>query len=68
MLQREHSAIPTTFIKLPVVIKIIVLSIFTWPFNTDFTVSRIISYEMIENSIHFRKISQKVKYIAENRL
>ena len=38
MLQWEHSAIPLTFIKLPFVIKIFVLSIFEWPFNTGFTV------------------------------
>ena len=33
---REHSAILLTFIKLPVVIKIFVLSIFEWPFYTGF--------------------------------
>ena len=38
MLQREHSAILSTFIKLPFVIKIFVLSIFEWPFHTGFTV------------------------------
>ena len=38
MLQREHSAIHSTFIKLPVVIKIFVLFIFEWPFYTGFTV------------------------------
>ena len=38
MLQREHSAILSTFIKLPVVIKIFVLSIFEWPLYTGFTV------------------------------
>ena len=32
MLQGEHSAILSTFIKLPFVIKIFVLSIFEWPF------------------------------------
>ena len=31
----EHSAILSTFIKLPFVIKIFVLSIFEWPFYTD---------------------------------
>ena len=36
--QGEHSAIFLTFIKLPFVIKIFVLSIFEWPFYTDFTV------------------------------
>ena len=38
MLQGKHSAILLTFIKLPSVIKIIVLSIFEWPFYTGFTV------------------------------
>ena len=38
MLQKEHSAILLTFIKLPFVIKIFVLSIFEWPFYTGFTV------------------------------
>ena len=37
MLQREHSAILSTFIKLPFVIKIFVLSIFEWLFDTGFT-------------------------------
>ena len=38
MLQGKHSAILSTFIKLPFVIKIFVSSIFEWPFNTCFTV------------------------------
>ena len=38
MLQGEHSAILSTFIKLPFVIKIFVLSIFELPFYTGFTV------------------------------
>ena len=38
MLQGEHSAILWTFIKLPIVIKICVLSIFEWLFYTGFTV------------------------------
>ena len=37
MLQGEYSAILSTSIKLPFVIKIIVLSIFGWPFYTGFT-------------------------------
>ena len=41
MPQREHSAIHSTFIKLPVVIKIFVLSIFELPFYTGFTVPQI---------------------------
>ena len=38
MLPLEHSAILSTFIKLLVVIKTFVLSIFEWPFYTGFTV------------------------------
>ena len=38
MLQGEHSAILSTFIKLPFVIRTFVLSIFEWPFYTGFIV------------------------------
>ena len=38
MLQVEHSAIPSTVIKLPFVIKTFVLSILEWPFYIVFTV------------------------------
>ena len=38
MLQREHSAILSTFIKLLFVIKSFVLSIFGWPLKTGFTI------------------------------
>ena len=38
MLQGEHSVILLTFIKLPFVIKIFVLSVFEWPLKTGFTV------------------------------
>ena len=34
----EHSALLSTFIKLPIVIKIFVLSFFEWPFYTGFAV------------------------------
>ena len=40
MLPLEHSAILSTFIKLPFVIKIFVLSIFEWPLKTGITVTR----------------------------
>ena len=46
MLQWEHSAILTTFIKLPFVIKIFVSSIFEWPFKTG------ISVYLIEGNIY----------------
>ena len=39
----EHSAICLTFIELPFVIKILVLSIFEWPFYAGFTVFLFIS-------------------------
>ena len=39
MLIRERSAILSAFIKLQLVIKPFFLSIFEWPFYTDFTVS-----------------------------
>ena len=38
MLQGEHSALLSTCIKLPFVIKIFVLSIFEWPLKTGLTV------------------------------
>ena len=38
LLQNEHSAIILTCIKLPIVIKIFVFSIFEWPLKTGFTV------------------------------
>ena len=38
MLEWGHSAILSTFIKLPFVIKIFVLSIFEWPFYTGLTI------------------------------
>ena len=39
----EHSAILLTFIKLAFVIKIVVLSIFEWPFYAGFTVFLILN-------------------------
>ena len=39
MLQGEHSAILSTFIKPPFAIKTCVLSIFEWPLKTGFTVA-----------------------------
>ena len=38
MLQGEHSAILSTFIKLPFVIKMFVLSIFEWLLKIGFTI------------------------------
>ena len=47
MLQGEHSAILWTFIKLPFVVKIFVLSTFEWPLKTGFTVYFFVFYETI---------------------
>ena len=44
LLEGEHSAKLSTFIKLPFVIKTFILSIFEWPFYTDFTVLLRTSY------------------------
>ena len=41
MLQGEHSAILSTFIKLSFVINIFVLPIFEWPFYIGFTVYKL---------------------------
>ena len=38
MLQWEHPAILSTFVKLPSVINLFILSIFEWPLKTGFTV------------------------------
>ena len=53
MLQGEHSAILSTFIKVTFVIKILVLSTFEWPFYTGFTVciKNIILASMAHNQI-----------------
>ena len=51
MLQEEHSAILMTFIKLPFVINIFILSIFEWPFKKGFTVSEL--WQEISNNVAF---------------
>ena len=51
MLQGDHSAILLTFIKLPYVIKIFVLSICKWPLKTGFTVSVPRNHFIIANSV-----------------
>ena len=55
MLQREHSAILSTFIKLPIVIKVF-FSIFVWPFYTGSTVSYYLTWR------HETGLSPPVKY------
>ena len=59
MLQGEHSAILSTFIKLPLVILMIyVLSIFEWPFYTGFTVTCLMSVFVCEVIIYVKIVSQ----------
>ena len=53
MRQWEHSAILLTFIELPFVIKIFILSIFEWLFYTGFTVH--FFNNVINRSIDFLK-------------
>ena len=50
MLQVEYSAIISTFIKLPIVIKIFVLSIFEWPFYIGFTVYQFLDMTEINSA------------------
>ena len=47
MLPLEHSAILSTFNKLPFVIKIFILSLFEWPLYTGFIVLIVSLYTMI---------------------
>ena len=62
----EHSAFLSTFIKLPIVIKIFVLSIFEWPLYTGFTVSHLRNaYMKLEiNPVTKTKSVQKCKRMA----
>ena len=47
---RERSAMLSTCIKLPFVIKIFVLSIFEWPFYTGFTVRTTITCKNVTHN------------------
>ena len=76
MLQREHSAILLTLIKLPFVIKIFVLSIFEWPFYTGFTVHSFTMFwfllqrvtEEMENFLQELKSKVKVALVGGSDL
>ena len=63
MLQGEHSAILSTSIKLPFVIKVFVLSIFEWPLNKGFTVlvTALISLTWFFSSLyHFVNVEREM--------
>ena len=50
---RKHSALVLTFIKLPFVIKIFVLTIFEWPFYTGFIVFKMLLMRSFCNQAKF---------------
>ena len=64
MLQWEHSAILSTFIKLPFVIELFVLSTFEWPQKTGFTVHqslisrKVVSLNHWSNRINISSITR----------
>ena len=60
MPQREHSTILLTFIKLPVVIKTFVLSIFEWPFFRGFTVTKVLGHDVIRQVHLGTKMSESM--------
>ena len=53
---RMHSAILSTFIKLPFVIKVFVLSTFEWQFYTGFTVQSNETQENIVYNVYLKKL------------
>ena len=65
MLQGEHSAILLTFIKLPFVIKIFVLSIFEKPFYTGFIVCHFYSKSLEINLITQKHYNNPFKNVNE---
>ena len=61
---QKYSAILSTFIKLPFVIKIFVLSIFEWPLKTGFTV--VDCHKSLDN--HGRPTSSEKYFVITNIL
>ena len=64
MLQGEHSAILSTFIQLPIVVKKFVLSISEWPFYTGFTVFSLVGH----NKHQIFKLYQSKIYIPNIKI
>ena len=54
----QNAAILLTFIKLPFVIEIFVLSFFEWPFYTGLTVLRIVYNRLKSSSNFYFKVKQ----------
>ena len=63
MLPLEHSAILSTFIKLPFVIKFFVLSIFEWQFYTGFTVQEMTEPVLWQMVNSLMKCHRKLHFI-----
>ena len=71
---REHSAIFLSFIKLPFIIKIFVLSIFEWPLKTGFTVYLLLVsrkacndvLELVEDSFDLDLYGSRVRFHFED--
>ena len=70
MLPLEHSAILLTFIKLPFVIKIFVLSIFEWQLKTGFTVyaTDLISRHFLDKNIDRKKVEKSKSYSKNSQI
>ena len=60
MLQRDHFAILSTFIKLPFVIEIFILSIFEWTLKTSFTVYNYSQWVELSMNIHEERVVERV--------
>ena len=65
MLLGEHSAILSTFIKLPFVIKIFVLSIFKWRIKTGFTVHSLVCRALL---FYCRETTQETVSLLEDNV
>ena len=65
MLQREHSAILSTFISYENVINNFVLSIFDWPFYTGFTVVPLTVLLYSISTLSIRDMKQHNMYIMK---
>ena len=69
MLQEEHSAILSTFIKLPFVFETFILSTFKWPLKTGFTEVYLFflqySAQLSSNSLIFNKGALEMNLIGE---
>ena len=70
MLQGEHSAILSTYIKLPFVMKVYVLSIFEWPFYTRLILIFSIWFDTLSLLwfiIHIKETQVKITKVLPSR-